>query len=237
VAAGGAQPVLQLSFAEAGDQNRTITTTTVAIYPDGTLLVPQGSGDAAPLRGELSAESLGKLLHEVVETNRLLECDTREIEQALIRESRRTGLAWRVPGAATTVIRVRWQERDHEIRCPACMVLEARFPAIEELHRVCAVQRRLQNVKCIVQAGGVNAAERLAALANRELQSGTSDGLSVSVDDLQLVRSSGDGLCYAQFVITGDAAAANVPVRMVSVVETPGAAPQVSVMQVPPSRP
>jgi hypothetical protein len=61
--------------------------------------------------------------------------------------------------------------------------------------------------------------------------------MSVSVDDLQLVRSSGDGLCYAQFVVTGGAVAGNVPVRMVSVVETSGAPPQVRVMAVPPSRP
>ncbi len=236
-AAAGAQPVLLLSFAEDGDQGRTITTTSVAIFPDGTVLVPEVQKDTVALRGELSAETLGKLLHDVVETNRLLECDTGEIESALVRESRRTGLAWRVPGAATTVVRVRWQGRDHEVRCPASMLLAARFPAIEELRRVCAVQRRLQNVKCIVQAGGVNAAERLAALANRELQSGGGDGLSVSVDDLQLVRSSGDGLCYAQFLVPGDAASGNAPRGMVSVIESPGAAPRVSVMPVPPSRP
>jgi hypothetical protein len=116
-------------------------------------------------------------------------------------------------------------------------LLEARFPEIDELRRVCAVQRRLQNVKCVVQAGGVDAAERLAALANRELRSSAGNAWSVSADDLQLVRSSGDGLCYAQFLVPGDAASGNAPRGMVTVVESPGAAPRVSVMQIPPSRP
>jgi hypothetical protein len=237
VDAAQSQPVLQLLFEEAGALESTVTMTAVAIYPDGTVLVPQGADKAGPLRGKLSVARLEKLLHEVVETNRLLECDTEAIEQSLIRESHRSGRSWRVPGAAATVIRVRWEGRDHEVRCPAAALLAARFPDIDGLRRVCAVQRRLQNVKCVIQAGGVAAAGRLTAVANRELRSNAGEGLSVSMDDLQLVRSSGDGLCYAQFVVPVDAAAGNGPARMISVIESPGAAPQVSVMQVPPSQP
>jgi len=228
-------PVMQLSFVEPDDRGEQDPQPAVTIYADGTVVVPDGSSDGISLQGRISPPRLNKLLHEAVRTQRLLECDARELEQALIRESGRTGLAWQVAGAATTVIRVRWEGRDHEVRCPAAALLESRFPGIDELRRIGEVQRRLQNVKCIVQAGGVEAAERLAALANRELRSG--DGLSVSIDDLQLVRSSGDGLCYAQFIVTGDDLAANVSRRMVSVIQTPGAAPQVSVTQIPPARP
>jgi hypothetical protein len=131
VDAAQSQPVLQLLFEEAGARGSTVTTTAVAIYPDGTVLVPRGADEAVPLRGKLSVAGLEKLLHEVVETNRLLECNTETIEQSLIRESQRSGRSWRIPGAAATIIRLRWQKRDHEVRCPAAVLLAARFPDIE----------------------------------------------------------------------------------------------------------
>jgi hypothetical protein len=234
----GQPPILELSFIEADRLNQSVPRIVVSIHADGTVLIPDAADDAPPLRGRLSRERLSKLLDDVIETDRILDCETRRIEEALTRESRRTGLAWRVPGAAATLITVRWQGRTHDVRCPAAELLEARFSTIDELHRLCAVQRRLQNVKCLVQAGGVDAAERLAALANRELRSRSERPLSVTVDDLQLVRSSGDGLRYAQFVVSGNAAEGDArPLQMVSVMESPGANPRVSVTSIPPSRP
>jgi hypothetical protein len=209
----------------------------VSILADGTVLVPDPQDAARSLRGRLSPEELQALLSEVVDTQRLLECDTEALSRSLQNASRQTGLAWRIPLADTTVIRVRRHGRRHEVRCPAAELLEERFPGVEDLRRLCRVQRRLQNIRLVVLVGGPREAERLTAMANQELRRRGVDGVELTPSDLQQVLGDGDGFRFVQFQRCETESPQEGEAQcLVSITETPDGPPRVSVTPLPQGR-
>lgn len=228
-------PVLELAFArDDGDRPAAPPSVAVSIHADGTVLVPDPRGSSRPLRGRLSAADLQGLLNEVIETHGLFDCDTGTLAQSLQSAARQSGLAWRIPQADTTVIRVQREGRQHEVRCPAAELLEERFPGVEDLQRLCRVQRRLQNVRSVVLVGGPQEADRLAAMANQELRRRGVEGLEMTSSDLQQVLGSGDGFRLARFQRCGPRSPQEGETQwLVSIVETPDSPPRVSVTPLP----
>jgi hypothetical protein len=227
-----------LAFVRAAtDHAGAPTAVAVSILADGTVLVPDPQNAGRPLRGRLSPEELRTLLSEVVDTQRILECDTETLSRSLQNASRQTGLAWRVPLADTTVIRVRHHGQRHEVRCPAAELLEERFPGVEDLRRLCRVQRRLQNIRLVVLVGGPREAERLTVIANQELRRRGVAGVELTSSDLQQVLGGGDGFRFVQF----QRCEAKAPHKgetqcLVSITETPDGPPRVSVTPLPQRR-
>jgi hypothetical protein len=231
-------PILELAFVRAAtDRAGAPPAVAVSILTDGTVLVPDPQDPGRPLRGRLSPEELQALLSEVVDTQRIFECDTEALSRSLQNASRQTGLAWRVPLADTTVIRVRHDGQEHEVRCLAAELLEERFPGVDDLRRLCRVQRRLQNIGLVVLVGGPREAERLTAVANQELRRRGVAGVELTSSDLQQVLGGGDGFRFVQFQRCEPQAPHEGETQcLVSITETPDGPPRVSVTTLPQRR-
>jgi hypothetical protein len=206
----------------------------VQIRADGRVVVPAGSGSGRALYGELTADQLQLLLREIVETQQFLECDSDDVAAAIEQAGRRSGRDWRIQNAAATVIRLRLKDTEHEVRCNAAELLLERFPEVDGLARLCAVQRRLQNVRALVEVGGEEEGQRLAALATDELRQGAATGPEVTSRDLLHVRSSGDGLRQVQFRMESvPENGGEAEIIMITIFESPEAPPRVSVTTLP----
>ncbi len=207
----------------------------VAIRGDGEISVSGGAQRGTRVIGRVTANELQELLQEIVRTRRILECDSDTIAAAVEQAGRRSGRDWRIRNAATTVIRVRLRDGEHEVRCPAAELLCERFPGIDELERLCAVQRRLQNVKAVAQAGGTAEAERLAKIAAAEWGDESGEEREVLVRHLLHVRDSGDGLRQFQFRVDApaDDGGSSGEAVAITIFETPQTLPRVSVTPLP----
>lgn len=224
--------VMELAFEEpenAGVAER------VTIRADGEIALTGGTLQSKSVTGRLTAEDLQSLLQEVVHTSRILDCETEAIAAAVEREGRRSGRDWRIRNAATTVIRIRLKDVEHEIRCPAAELLVERFPGIDQLERLCTVQRRLQNVRAVTEVGGAEEAERLAKIAAAEWSSDSGMAQQVSSRELLHVRDAGDGLRQVQFRIDPPPAEDGSIGEsvVITIFETPKTLPRVSITPLP----
>ncbi len=219
-AAADARPVLELSYQDAGEESRV----SVIVYDDGTVIDREGGG-----RGSCDPEELRLLMADVVDRQKLTTIETAALSSAIQQESQRTGKSWRIDGAGTTIIRFHDGDDVHEVRCHAAGLLAERFPDVAALQRLHHVEQRLRNVQAVVRVGGSAEADRLAELANREL-----DGAGeVTRQDLRMVRSSSDGLRYAQFYCDAKAADGREIALVVAVFESPTAATRVTISELP----
>lgn len=224
--------VLELTFEDATIAGPAAPA--VQIRGDGRVIVPASTNGGRTQYGELSPGELQQLLREIVEQQQFLKCDGDAIAAAVELAGIRSGRDWRIQNAATTVIRLRLKNAEHEVRCNAAELLHERFPEVNDLARLCAVQRRLQNVKAVVEVGGPEEAQRLADLATDELRQDAATGPEVASRDLLHVRSSGDGLRQVQFRIESmPENGGEAEIIMISVFESPESPPRVSVTILP----
>jgi hypothetical protein len=169
------------------------------------------------------------LVAALLQQDGLARVTTEQLQQALDRESARTGLSAHIAGAGDTIIRIRTAPGSYRIDGHAVGLLAGRFPGVQPLQQLAAAQRRLENVRAIVMAGGTPAAERLARLAQARMQAEYGEEIAVKSQDLSLVRSLGDGSRYCQFIVPGRTPAPG-DARVISLIESPGEAPRVSVL-------
>ena len=224
--------VLELTFEESS--TTAPATPAVQIRADGRVIVPASSTGGRAQYGELTADELQDLLGEIMETQQFLKCDSDAIAAAIEQAGRQSRRDWRIQNAATSVIHVRLKDAEHEVRCNAAELLHERFPDVDDLARLCDVQRRLQNVKAVVEVGGAEEAQRLADLATDELRQSAANGPDVASRDLLYVRDSGDGLRQVQFRIESTPeSGGEAEVIMVSIFESPESPPRVSVTTLP----
>jgi hypothetical protein len=180
------------------------------------------------LTGRLTDAELRRLVREIVEVQRGLALTSDGLTQALERAGRDSGKEWRIRNADTTVVRITLAGGTHEFRCCAPELLRTRFPQVEDLRRVCAIQRRLENLVAIARVGGKPEAERLAALAMAELRRQNGPDVKISAGDLLFVRGSSGDLRQCQFVVEPALRGETGAGIHVSVMESPGAAPRIS---------
>jgi YD repeat-containing protein len=218
----GAEPtaVIELAYQDVGQEPRV----SVVVYDDGTIIDREGNG-----RGACDPADLRSLIADVVNRQMLTTIQTASLTAEIQAESQRTGKSWRIDGAGTTILRFHQNGTIHEVRCHAAGLLAERFPDIETLQRFHHVEGRLRNLQAVVRVGGAPEADRLAELANRELN----DLGEVTRKDLRMVRSSGDGLRYAQFQCDTKAEDGRRIALVVAVFESPNAATRVTVSELP----
>ena len=221
-AAAGAdpRPVLELAYQDAGQDPRV----SVVVYDDGTIVDCEGER-----RGSCDASELRALIAEVRDRHKVTTIETAGLTEAIQRESQRTGKSWRIDGAGTTIVRFHQDGAVHEVRCHAAGLLAERFPDVEPLQQVHNVEQRLRNVQAVVRVGGATEADRLAELANQELNGAG----QVTRNDLQMVRVAGDGLRYAQFHCKTTRTDGRETALVVAVFESPTAATRVTVSELP----
>ncbi len=144
--------------------------------------------------------------------------------------SKRLGLTADIRAADETSITLHTEQGPIEIRCGALPLLAERFPEAARVQALARLERRFENLQCIVQCGGEAAALKLCAQATRQLQAEHPGEAAWTVSELQMVRVSRDGGRFVQF--RRDAAGAEC--WTTCVMEIPGRAPRVTVL--PPAR-
>lgn len=216
-----ATPVIELWYIDHGK----VDTPEVTVYASGRVQVRLGEGT---LWGEIGRDQLGVLVNSLLQQDQLSRLKTEEIEQAIATESLRTGLSAQINNAGDTIIRVRTASQMYRVDGHAVGLLNARFPNVIELQHLYSAQRRLENIKAVVMVGGVPAAERLARLAQVQVQAESGEQIALTLQNLSCVHSMTDGTRYCQFLVP--VPGGEVGHRIISLVESPGEIPRVSVL-------
>ena len=222
--------VLSLSFFDGPGTSSARETTVMGVTAAGGVFASP-DGAAAPVEVDrMRPEQLAGLIQEVEQSGRLREIDSATLEQDLRRACRSSGFAFEIEGATVTVIRCRTSEGPVEVRCPALSIMAARFPDFPAVRQLLTTQLRLQNVAAVASAGGEQASAQLAAIANRTLQESQPDVPPLTPRDLSMVRTLSTGSRYVQFY---RAPTGQREELLVSIFQTPGQPPRVSVLASP----
>lgn len=192
----GGAVVLELTYQDAP---RHALVPVVTVHADGSVVAANGE-ESAEVQGRLTREQLTELLREVIEESSVFELESGAVLRDVQNAANRSGRPWRTGAAGTMRVRVRLRDREHEVRCPSVEILHERFPDVESLAQLCAIRRRLENVRAIVQVGGWEQAEELSKQANRELLRAFPEAAPVTARDLTMVRGSSPEMRYVQFV-------------------------------------
>lgn len=193
---------------------------------DGWYTVSERGGK--PLVGQLTESELQRLVSEIVDKQHGLELKSTALATEIERTGRTTGKEWRIKNADTTVVRLILAGGSHEFRCCAPELLRNRFPQVADLNRMCAIQRRLENLVATARLGGKPEAERLAALATAELRRQNGPAVTITAGDLLHVRGTAGDLRQAQFVVEPALRGETGAGVHVSVLESPGQPPRVN---------
>ena len=217
--------VLELKYAAAsGSQQRTA----LRLHRDGSFTGNVGASHQ--VRGRLSASEMRALLTDVIDASGALRLTSEGLRKQIQSEGRRTGRPARVQAAEDMIVRLVLAGGAHEIRCTAPEVLRTRYPMLSDLERVCTIRRRLENVVAVAHAGGLPAAERLAALATAQLRRQNNADVRVTARDLQSVRGRAGDLRQLQFVVSDNNSGGALRREFhVSVMESPDAPLRISV--------
>lgn len=222
-----AVPVVELWYIDHGQ----VRSPEIAIFASGRVQVRLGEG---MLWGEMKRDQVTALVGALLTSDHLASITTSQIDQAIATESIRTGLSAEIHGAADTIIRIRTSAGMYRVDGHAVGVLSNRFPAVECLQSLYSAQCRLENVRAVVMVGGVPSAERLARLAQAQLQAEMGEQVTVGLENLSCVHSLTDGTRCCQFLVPAPPGSDAAP-RIISLFESPGEAPRVSVLPEGPS--
>lgn len=201
-------------------------TIVIRIRRDGSFEVGR-HGEPGHAKGRMTTEELSLLMSDLVERQHALQLSSSVIAARVEHLARESGRDVGFSGSETAVC-LTLRDGRHEIRCGAPQPLRTRFPEVRELDRVCAIVRRLENIAAVAQIGGRAEAERLARLATAELRSQNAADVTITADDLVQVRGKPGELRQAQFVVEPALAGGTGGGVHVSVMETPGQAPRIS---------
>lgn len=225
-----AGPVLTLDFEHRSDVSAT-DVPFLTIEADGRACVCLDGNPATCRTARIPEAELQTLLNDLLVRQRLLDCQTAAIERT-VREARRQRRRPQ-PGrdAATTVIRVRTASGAHEVRCHALGLTASQLSDLEPLRRLFACQQRLQNVAAIVRAGGYEQVHAVVTAANTQLKRQAPEAGLLTCRDLNLVDLRPDGSRYLQFSRVPDLDGLQPAggFVMVSVYQTPGRQPEITV--------
>ncbi len=197
----------------------------VAVFATGRVRVNVGEG---ALWGELDPAQVKELVATLLQRDEFKTLRTETIQAEIEAESAKTGLSCRIDQAGDTIIRVRTATELIRIDGHAVGLLATRFPRCASLQKLYAAQCRLENVRAIIMAGGPEAAERLAKLAQSQIQATHGEIINVTPGHLAMVQSLADGTRFCQFLVNGKAGE-RTP-RVITVFESPGEVPRVSVL-------
>jgi hypothetical protein len=231
-AAAPARPqfVLELAFLDGVGTTSPQESTALGVTQTGEIYVPREGDGALVVADRMQPQQVAGLVKEIEQAGRLREIDSGRLRNEVQQACQLAGFNPIIEGAAATIIRCDAGEGRAEARCDGLSVMAARFPDFPELQRLLAVQLRLQNVAAVARVGGEQASQQLATIANRTLQLSQPELPPLTPRDLSMVRQLATGSRYIQFY--------RLPTKstdelLVSVFETPGQPPQVSVLANP----
>jgi len=204
----------------------------VKAFDSGRIEAGSPTGRGKCMVQQVPPKEVRALAAEVEKAILMGKLTTSAIADEVQREAERTGLAAAIEGADEAVLVCQTARGREEVRCSAIGVLAERYPEAKRVQAFAAIQQRLLNIAAIAQAGGREAAQRLAAAATREMQAEHPDAKAWGVEELSMVRAGEDGGRMIQFcrrvASTNDPHTYDCWITMI--VEKPGEELRVSVL-------
>ncbi|HWL09296.1 MAG TPA: hypothetical protein VNQ76_12890 [Planctomicrobium sp.] len=198
----------------------------VAVFANGRVRVNVGDGS---LWGELEPEQVQSLVSSLIQRDDFKSLRTEKIQADVEAESAKTGLSCVISNAGDTIIRVRTATDLYRIDGHAVGLLATRFPRCQSLQKLYSAQCRLENVRAVIMVGGPEAAERIAKLAQLQVQSHYGGSIEVNPGHLSMVRLLADGTRFCQFLVRTATDEPSSP-RVITVFESPGEVPRISIL-------
>ncbi|WP_417850403.1 hypothetical protein [Thalassoglobus sp.] len=205
----------------------------VIILADGRMQIMSPEG---PQRSQLPVAQVEALVKQLWTVDGLCNVETHSMNKEIQQATVQSGLRSHIEGAGETVFRIQTATETRELRCRAVGVLAVRFPEIKSVLSMAAAQRRLENVRAVATVGGSAQADEIASLAAQAVQTEYGLNVPVSSEHLSMVRALPDGSRFCQFLVASDDHDQSKPVHMISITETPGHHPEVSMMGGPVTR-
>ncbi|MEZ6064275.1 MAG: hypothetical protein R3B90_00880 [Planctomycetaceae bacterium] len=221
--------LLELVFVDHQGTAAEQQSTRVRVLASGDVQTADASGNLST-RFRMTPGQVASLQRDIFGSQQLATIDSSRLARSLDSACRTTGLSPRIEGSGSTVIRWQAGEQSGEVGCHALSVMAARFPDFPEVQRLIDCQLRLQNVAAVADAGGYEAAEQFAKIANNHLQQQHPDTQPLQSEELSMYRSLSTGNRYIQFYRRplGDRAE-----LIVSLFDSPGQPPRVEVLATP----
>jgi hypothetical protein len=157
----------------------------LVLMPDGTVFLGPSAGHSQPDNFNITQTEVHELLKFIIDDNRFFDLDPLEIKNRVMSAAKSSGRMFNVADAPVTVIRVQADGKDHTVVYYALGFVAQRFPDIQNLQQLMAVQKRLQHLASLLQAGGVNALNEYLKTANMLVKQKWPQGPSLEIADLE----------------------------------------------------
>jgi hypothetical protein len=157
----------------------------LAILADGTIV-----GEHVKPGTKLTAAELQELLRFVIDKHKLMEFNRQAVE------AKARGDAY-ITDQSDTIVTIAIKGRTRKVTYNASTWAAQQWPAVRELQDLEAVRKRLHSIWCVAQLGKAEA-KRSLDLANAELRKRHPKVAALTMQDLNWVYRSKDGLVRVQ---------------------------------------
>jgi hypothetical protein len=142
----------------------------LTILADGTVQVVDRSGVVPAIENKLSSEELQDLLRFAINEHHFFDFDQAKAEREAAAQEEKTGYSFSVFDVATTMVRIRTAERDHNAQFYALDEYARAYPEVKVLTHLLAVVVRLRRLLYEVKAGGQEGVAAALNLGNEYLK-------------------------------------------------------------------
>jgi hypothetical protein len=171
----------------------------LVLMPDGTVFLGSSAGYCQSDNFKITQAEIQELLEFIIDENQFFTLDPLTIKNSVMSSAQSSGRNFSVADAPVTVIRVRADGKDHTVEYYALDFVAQRFPDIENLQQFIAVQRRLQHLASLLQAGGEKALNAYLKTANTLVKQKWPHGPSLEIADLQYASRLESGAIKLRF--------------------------------------
>lgn len=145
--------VISLDFRGGFTPPRKSNDPYLVIRADGSMTVTDPFGQQKTVEGKLSAKDLQELLRFAVRDNDFFGFDAAKVAAAVKAEQAKKGPGIAIADAATTIIRINADGKEHEAKYYALGLAANQHPAVKQLGQLRAIEQKLQNVMKGVRDG------------------------------------------------------------------------------------
>ena len=198
--------VLTLDFTGGVGPPRQNDEPTLVIRADGTAIVGNPWGQQKRMEVKLEKAQVQALLWFALEKNKFFDLDAAKLKgEVMEAQQKKGGLGFAIADAATTTIRIHANGKEHEVQYYALGMAANQWPQVKGLASLHAIEKKLNQVRSEIYAGGpAGVAERLK-LANAELKAKHPDAAPLTANDLQTAWQLANGQTTVAFMRQSEA--------------------------------
>jgi RNA polymerase sigma factor (sigma-70 family) len=195
VSADPQTPIVVLDFVDPLAATKR-TEAFLTVRADRTVVLG-GDDETRRVEGKLTDVELQALLRFAIHDQQFFAADANAIREAIRAEEARKGPAVRAGGA--TLLRIQANGKQHEVRFEALTAQARKFPEIQQLKQLAAVQTRLEKLAVWLHAGGQPGVDGAVKSANEQLKKQFPESPALTATDLQTAKQQADGTTLLTF--------------------------------------